>query len=342
MNQSKYGSILRFAKIRYAVFIMIAIIVVGTLGYMLIEGTNFIDSLFMTVITVSTVGYHDVIHLDFAGKVFTIILILVSWVTFAYAISVITSHFVEGELGNIFASYRNKTKLKKMKNHIIVVGYGRNGRNASEYLLAHRLPFVILEKNHELISDNLSKDLHFLEGDATEDKVLLEANIGDAKAIITTLPVDADNLFVTLSARSLNKGIYIVSRSADDATTRKLLKAGANEAVMPESVGGHRMAMMVDQPDVVNFYEKISFLGDAETNLVEIQCSDMPSELINHTIKELGFRNNTGANIIGFKTPTGEFVINPNPNTIIESKSKLFVLGNPSQIKSLKEILNIH
>lgn len=339
MQESKYGSILRYAKIRYAIIIMLIIIVIGTLGYIFIEGASFIDALFMTVITVSTVGYQDVIVLSDYGKIFSIVLILVSWVTFAFAISVITSHFVEGELGLFLATYRNKTKLKKMKNHTIVVGYGRNGKNACDFLLSHNQPFLVIENNHDLIMENVSKEIHFLEGDATDDQTLNDALIKEAKALITTLPVDADNLFITMSAKGLNPNIEVVSRSSNDITSRKLNKAGASHAVMPESVGGHRMGMLVEQPDVVNFFEKISHIGDAETNLVEIMCNNLPDELINHSIYDLGIRNNTGANIVGYKTPNGEFVINPTPDTKMIQNAKLFVLGTPEQIRNMKILL---
>lgn len=339
MQESKYGSILRYAKIRYAIIIMLIIIVIGTLGYVFIEGASFIDALFMTVITVSTVGYQDVIVLSDYGKIFSIVLILVSWVTFAFAISVITSHFVEGELGLFLATYRNKTKLKKMKNHTIVVGYGRNGKNACDFLLSHNQPFLVIENNHDIIMENVSKEIHFLEGDATDDQTLNDALIKEAKALITTLPVDADNLFITMSAKGLNPNIEVVSRSSNDITSRKLNKAGASHAVMPESVGGHRMGMLVEQPDVVNFFEKISHIGDAETNLVEIMCNNLPDELINHSIYDLGIRNNTGANIVGYKTPNGEFVINPTPDTKMIQNAKLFVLGTPEQIRNMKILL---
>jgi voltage-gated potassium channel len=339
MRESKYSSILKYAKIRYAIIIMLVIILIGIVGYMILEDATFLDALYMTVITVSTVGYQDALTLDQSGKIFTIILILVSWVTFAYAISVITSHFVEGELGIFLASYRNKSKLSKMKNHTIVIGYGRNGKNACDLLLAHGQQFVIIEKNHEVVMENVSKKLHFLEGDATEDRILHEAHIEQAEALISTLPIDADNLFITISARSINPNLRIVSRSSDEITSRKLMKAGATHAVLPESVGGHRMAMLVEQPDVVGFFEKISLIGDAETNLVEIMCDNLPEELINHTIYELGIRNNTGANIIGYKTPEGEYVINPTPDTKMIKNAKLFVLGTPEQIKRMKDLM---
>jgi len=337
---NKYGSIARYAKLRYAFVMMISIWFIGTMGYMYIESASFLDAAFMTVITVSTVGFNDVLILSETGKIFTIFLISVSWVTFAYGISVITSHFVEGEVGNLLYAYRNKKQLNKMKDHVIIVGYGRNGRQAVEELQRSGIPFVIIEQKHDLIINTVSKKLHFLEGDATEDDILIEAGIARARSIILTLPLDADNLFITISARALNPNIQIITRATNASTQKKLLIAGANKVVMPEYVGGIHMAALVNSEDVVSFLDKISFRGDADTTLVEVVCSNLPEELRNHSIFDLGIRQKTGANIVGFKTPEGEFIINPTPDTAMIPNTKLFVLGTPEQIQKMKELIS--
>jgi len=190
-----------------------------------------------------------------------------------------------------------------MKNHTIIVGFGRNGKSASEELLLHKKDFIILEKNHNIIMENLDSN--------------------------------------TITARYLNPKIQIITRATNDSAERKLIIAGADEVVMPEYVGGSHMAAMVSSVDVVHFLDKISISGSADTNLVEIVCSDLPADLINQSIFELGIRANTGANIVGFKTPDGEFVTNPTPDTKIIPNSKLFVLGNPEQIRSMKSILHL-
>jgi len=338
---NKYGSIVQYAKLRYAFMMMVSIWLIGTIGYMIIEAANFLDAAFMTVITVSTVGFNDVLILSEEGKIFTMFLIAVSWVTFAYGISVITSHFVEGEMGSLLYSYRNKKQLNKMKDHVIIVGYGRNGHQAAHELQVSGIPFVILEQKHELILTNVNKNLHFLEGDATEDDILVDAGIERAKSIILTLPLDADNLFITISARALNPKIQIITRATNASTQKKLLIAGANKVVMPEYVGGIHMAALVNSEDVVSFLDKISIRGDADTTLVEIVCSNLPEELRNHSIIDLDIRGKTGANIVGFKTPEGEFIINPSPNTIMIPNTKIFVLGTPDQIQKMKQLINV-
>ncbi|MFC2111551.1 potassium channel family protein, partial [Bacteroidota bacterium] len=329
------------ALLRYALFLMVVILFVGIFGYMIIEKDSFFDALYMTTITVSTVGFGEIHGLSNAGKLFTIFLISTSWFTLAYAISIITKYFVEGQMQHIFRKYRNNIEMKRKDKHVIIVGYGRNGQQAVQDLLAHKHSFVVIEKDHELISNNQTTEISFWEGDATEDEVLIAAGIQRAKAIVATLPIDADNLFVVLTARSLNPNLNIISRATNIASEKKLRTAGADHVVMPEKVGGEHMASLVLKPDVVEFLDHISFQGEAQTNLEEIICSNLPEEMINNSIYDLGIRQKTGANIVGFKTPDGEYIINPTPDTKMIANTKLFVLGTPQQIELMKEIFII-
>ncbi len=341
MSRENYSNIFSYAKTRYALILIFSTIIFGVAGYMTIEEASFIDSLFMTVITVSTVGYGMIWELSEAGKIFSIFLIILGYITFAYGISVLTSHFVEGEIGNFFSKYRMKSKLSKMRDHVIVVGYGRNGREACHQFLSIGQPVIVIEKDHNIILSNVHKDIHFIEGDATEDSTLEEAHVESAKALLATLPVDADNLYIVMSARALSPNLKIVSRAKDESVMRKLKTAGTDYAVMPESVGGQRMAQLINQPDVVSFMEQISLGGTAETNLVEIVCSNLPEELLNHSISDLNIRNRSGANIVGFRNPDGTFIINPTPETKMTPNTKLFVLGTKDQILKMKGILNL-
>ena len=197
--------------------------VIGTTGYHFIEGFSLIDALYMTVITVSTVGFREVHDLSVTGKLFTIFLIVISLGTFAYAISTFTSLIIEGRLLSILKGYRTKSVLK-MENHIIVVGYGRNGQQVVKELLPHKHHILVIDLNKDISNRQVDKNVHFIAGDATNDLVLMNAGIKKAKALITSLPLDADNLFVVLSARSLNPGITIISRATDESSEKKLLK----------------------------------------------------------------------------------------------------------------------
>jgi voltage-gated potassium channel len=327
-------------KILTAIIILFIIIVIGTTGYMIIEGDTFLNALYMTVITISTVGFGVVHALSVPGKIFTMILILLSFGTYAYAISLITTYFVEGQLSTFFMGRDGKKfNAKKMDKHIIICGYGRNGQQAAHELIAHKQDFVIIDSNHDIIMEHLSKDYRFIEGDATNDDVLEKANVASAKALITTLPNDADNLFVALTARSLNKELKIISRARNESSEKKLKIAGVNSVVMPERVGGAHMATLVAKPDIMEFLDRLSVHGDAPTNLEEIICSELPHEMLDKTIHEIGIRKKTGANIIGLKNAEGVFFLNPSPSLRVTPGSKLFVLGTPEQIIGMKEMI---
>jgi len=326
-------------KIWYAVLLNLLIIFIGISGYSIIEGVNFLDALYMTIITVTTVGFGEVKELSDVGKVFTISLIITSIGAFAYSLSILTSLFVEGELFYLIRGYRRKSSKDNMENHVIICGYGRNGRQAAKELIAHNNRFVIIDSNQELVVENTSKLMRFVEGDATQDETLISAGIMKAKALITSLPDDAANLFVVLTARSLNPALKIVSRASAASSEKKLRIAGVNNVIMPEKVGGAHMATIVAHADVVEFLNHLSVHGDAPANLEEIVCSGMHESYLNKTIYELGVRKKTGANIVGFKTPEGDYIVNPDPNTKVIQNSKLFVLGTPEQIANMKDML---
>lgn len=326
-------------KLLSAIAMVLLVLITGVVGYSVIEGFRFLDALYMTVITVGTVGFKEVRELSDAGKVFTIILIITSIGIVTYTLSVVAAHFIEGELRNVLRDFRNKSGIRKMENHIIICGYGRNSRQAVSELKAHRQPFVVIENKHDVIAANQDSSVLIIEGDSTEDEVLIKAGVKTAKALISTLPNDADNLFVVLSARSLNPRIITVSRAADESAERKLYKAGVTSVVMPERVGGAHMVSLVVNPDVVDFLDYISVHGKNETSLVEITCSCISETFRNKSIRELEIRIKSGANIIGFKTTDGQFIINPTPDTVLMPDSKLFVLGTPEQVRIMKEII---
>jgi len=325
-------------RIRAALVIILSLILFGVLGYMIIEGDNILNALYMTIITISTVGFGEIHKLSIPGKIFTIFLIISSFGTFAYAITTIITYLVEGQLRHVIRGYKSKTR-KKMENHVIVCGFGRNGQQAVKELEAHNYQFVVIDQNHDIIIKNMDKPARFIEGDATQDETLIKANIKTAIALLATLPVDADNLYVVLTARSLNPNLKIISRASDESSEKKLRMAGVDSIVMPEKVGGAHMAELVTRPDVIEFLEHLTVHRDEPTNLEEIVCHDLPEGVRNKTIDEIGIRRKTGANIIGFKIPDGEFILNPKPETLLTQDSKLFVLGTEEQMEQMKSII---
>ena len=306
---------------------------------MLIDDYSFINALYMTVITVSTVGFGEVQPLSDTGKIFTAFLILAGLGIIAYFITTISQNLFQNQMSFFYGAYNKRRGKSKMENHVVVVGYGRNGGQVVNELIDLGNDLIVVDESHEIVINNMGKPVRFIEGDATQDEVLIKADIKTAQALIATLPSDADNLFVVLTARSLNPNLKIISRASSESSEQKLRMAGVDSVVMPERVGGAHMATLVARPDVVEFLEHLSIHSEQPTQLMEIICKNVPADLINKPIREIGIRRKSGANIVGFKTVSGEVIINPSPDTKLIPDSKLFVLGTLEQINHMKNIL---
>ena len=317
---------------------LFGIITIGIFGFMIIDDFSFINALYMTVITVSTVGFREAQPLSDAGKVFTAFLILASLGVLTYFISAITQSLFKSQLGFLLG-YNRKSRKGKMEKHVVVVGYGRNGDQVVKELLMQSSNIVVVDSNHNIVINNMGKPVRFIEGDATDDEILIKADVKTARSLITTLPNDADNLFVVLTARALNPSLKIISRASSDSSEKKLRMAGVDSVVMPERVGGAHMATLVSKPDVVEFLEHLTLHDTESAQLMEIMCNELPEDFINKPIKEIGLRTKSGANIIGFKTVSGDLIINPTKDTKLVQNSKLFVLGTTEQIENLKVLL---
>jgi voltage-gated potassium channel len=328
-----------FTKLYVALLLILAMISIGILGYILIEKYTFLEAFYMTIITIATVGFQEVHPLSDVGKIFTAFLIITSFGTFAYAISAITKYVVEGEFNYYYKFYKVNNTISKLNNHVVICGYGRNGKQAATALHMNKQNFVIIEKSEVLAEQIKEHGFLCIQGDCTQDEILNKSGISNARALITTLPIDADNLFVVLTARSINSKLTIISRASDDNSDKKLKIAGANNVIMPDKIGGAHMASLVIKPDVIEFIDHITGQGGPNINLEEIVFSELPEQLRNHTIKDLEIRNKSGANIIGYKTNEGEYVINPSAETKIIPGAKLFVLGTPEQVRKLRELL---
>lgn len=332
----------QFRQLYLPIVLISLIFVFGIAGFIIIEDYTLLEALYMSVITISTVGFSEIKPLSDAGRTFTVVLIITSIGTFALAITRITQYVVDGEFQRIFRNYRSDKKLKKMKDHVIICGYGRNGKQAANRLQSHNTPFIIIENtDHEIDSfTELDKELIVI-GDATHDDVLIKAGIKNARAIITTLPKDADNLFVVLTARVINPTIKIISRASEEHSDSKLKRAGADNVIMPDKIGGAHMASLVLKPDVVEFVDVLTGRGDIDFHLDEIRSDELQKEFHGKSIRELEIRNKFGVNIVGFKTSEGEYVINPSPDTLIKTNSKIFVMGTHEQIGNLRKEIKL-
>lgn len=325
-----------FYKVYYFLLLLLLITAGGTSGFMLIEGWSFIDSFYMTIITISTVGFREVSELSMYGKMFTSFLIMSSFGTFAYAITSITTYLVGGEYRRYFKEYKTMQESKKMKDHVIICGYGRVGKQVAQDLLAAGEDFVVIETSEEIVSESkMTDDFIFLKGDSTHDDTLENAGIKNARAIITCLPKDADNIYVVLAAREANEKILIVSRASYTSAVSKLRIAGANNVIMPDSIGGSHMASLIASPDVMEFLDIIRVQGFDGANVETIAYDELPGDLQDKTIRDLEAREITGVTIIGYRSPSGEYIINPSLDTEIHKGSRIFVLGSETQVKKL-------
>ncbi len=326
---------------RIAWGILFGALAVGTFGFYWIEDYTLEEAFYMTIITISTVGYTEVRELSHEGRMFTSLLILLNIGVYAYTISVFTYFIIRGEIFKKMHLNLISSKIEKLKEHIILCGYGRYGREIAEHFVKHNLDFVVIDRNTEVISEigKSENKLLYLEGDATSDDILLKAGIGKAKAIIIALPDDTDNVFTVLSARQLNPKVNIISRAVQMKSEKKLQLAGANHVIMPDRIGGFYMAALVNKPDAVEFFSFITNEFESDIGFEEITYSDLPKSFHGKSIVEINIRKKTGANVIGYKTPDGRYIANPSPDTTLVEKSSFIILGDKFQLKKLRIFL---
>lgn len=326
-------------KLHISLTLLILVLIVGIVGYTIISNETFIDSLYMTVITMSTVGFGTLHELNQTEKLFTIVLIILSIGVYGYSVTALTEYLANDNFFKNLKYKKMQQKIQKLQNHTVVCGYGRNGRQAVAKLKEFNMPCIVIEKSKTIIKELELNNILYVEGDGTDDKTLNEAAILNAKSLITALPSDADNLFVVLSARQINKDFIIISRAAHESSCKKLKIAGATNIIMPNKIGGEHMASLVVTPDLVEFVDQLTISDEYSTNLEEIATNDLPAEFLNKTILDLDLRRKTGCLIIGFKTSEHKYIINPDASIKLVSNSKLIILGKPNQIEKLRQIL---
>ncbi|WP_179336043.1 potassium channel family protein [Winogradskyella costae] len=329
------------SKIYTAIMMLVLLLCIGILGYRFISGYLWLDAVYMTVITVTTVGFAEVIPLDPTSKIFTIFLILTSVVIVGYAISIITDYILSRNNMEDIKQRKMQKKIDAMTNHIIICGYGRNGKQAAKKLSDYGKPFVIIERDKDIIEKCQDDTIAFIEGNANEDETLFTAGIEKASTLICALPNDADNLFVVLSARQINAKLSIISRASEETSYNKLKLAGANNVILPDKIGGDHMASLVVIPDLVEFIDNLGIVGERNINIEEVKVEQLYDMSEVKTIRDLDLRKNTGCTVIGFKDDKGEYIVNPEADTKLISGSKIIVLGRPEQIIKLNSQYNI-
>ena len=329
------------SKIYTAIILLFIVLCIGILGFRFISEYSWIDAVYMTVITITTVGFGEVNPLDTEAKIFTIFLILSSVVIVGYAISIITEYILSRNNFEDIKQRKMQKKIDAMTNHIIICGFGRNGKQAARKLLAYKKPFVIIERDKEVLVKYQEDDIPFVLGNANEDESLHEAGIEKASTLISALPNDADNLFVVLSASQINRKMHIISRASEETSYNKLKLAGANNVILPDRIGGDHMASLVVIPDLVEFIDNLGIVGEQNINVEEVKVEQLYNPKIAKTIRDLDLRRKTGCTVIGFKDENGEYIVNPEADTKLVAGSKIIVLGRPEQIKTLNSTYNI-
>ena len=328
-----------FQKFRLAVLIIIALILFGTAGYCFIEKWNTLDSFYMAVITISTVGFHEIHPLSPSGKIFTIILIIASIGTVAYVVTVISSFIIEGEFSHITRRKRMDKEIESLKGHYIVCGLGRVSREIIREFKRENIKFVIVAKNADFKNDVVLENCLYLQADPSEDEVLEKAGIKEAKGLVSCLDTDEENLFVVISARSLNNSLRIITSARNESSRAKMLKAGADNVILPEIVGGRRMASMILRPQVVSFLDVMtSTQEDIPLRLEEVKV-DKTSKIAGLNLKDAKIPQNTGMLVVAVLKEGKGFIYNPSSSTIIGAGDVLIVLGKEDQVYRLKEYL---
>lgn len=325
-------------KLIGASWLLVFSLIGGTLGFYLIEHFTLLDAFYMSVITMSTVGFTEVHKLSEIGRLFTAFYILMNLGILAYAVSVLTSFIFEGKLNSIYKNYMSDLKINKLNEHVIVCGYGRNGEEACAELTRNKKKFVIIEKNEEALT-RIKPDHEFqvILGNATNDNTLRNAGLDRASVIIITTPSDADNVFITLTARELNPNIKIIARASENESESKLYRAGADNVIMPDHLGGMFMAQMVTKPVVIEFLNLMTGFNGQHYHLEQVRYEDLKDNYKDKTLKELQIQEVTGGTVIGVKDKLKGLIPSPSLETLIEPEDTIVVLGGVEQIQKLKD-----
>lgn len=315
----------------------VGIIAAGTLGYVLIEGWPAFDALYMTVMTVTTVGFGEVHPLSRGGKAFTIVLMLGGIFVLFYAAGEVIRIIVSGQIKHALGRQRMEQALAGMKDHVIVCGYGRMGRLVCREFSNQGVPFAVVERVPELLEDFALPHGVPLLGDASSDDILQTAGIDRARALVVLLASDADNLFITMSARLLNERLFIVTRAEDERAEQKLHRAGASRVVSPYAMGGYRVAHAVLRPTVVDFLDQAIRSEHLEVQIEEVQIASH-SKLVGTTIRDTNVRQQLGIIIVAIKRSSGSMVFNPPPDAILAAGDILIAIGHTQQLAALDRL----
>lgn len=325
-------------KLLFSILMFLVVVLFGIFGYTWIEGWNLLDSLYMTIITLSTVGYGEVREIGPGGRVFTVLLIVFGLFTITYIVGLVAETLVAGEIRSVLGRRKVSKKIKSLRDHYIICGYGRIGSIICKGLTRKAIPLMVIEKDEHVQEELEQDEILYLQGDATHEETLLEAGIEKAKGLVSVVSSDAENVYICLTARGLSPRLYILSRAEDEASERKLLRAGANKVILPYILGGRRMVQAIIRPTVSDFLESAVHDQSFELAIEEITVGE-DSRLANQSLVDSGIRQEMDVIIIGIKQKAGTMIFNPSSQTKIQPDDILIAMGRNKDLESLRRVL---
>jgi len=318
-------------KLIISISIIVILAVGGTIGFTILENMQPLEGFYMTVITLSTVGFGEIKPLHPAGRVFVIFLIIFGVVAGTIAFSALGQFIIEGQLRSLLGRRKMKSKISKLSDHYIIAGYGRVGKEVAQAYMKRKVPYIVIENDNQILNQLDAEGHLYVEGHATEDNVLLAAHTDKAKVLVSTLPSEADNVYLALTARHMNPDLFIICRADHPKGEKKLKRAGANHVVSPHVLGGMRMAMASLRPNVVDFMQ-MTALGEAGLGIEEVTvpqgCRFNGLSLIDSKVKA-----DYDVTIVGIKKPNKEIVISPPPTAVIETGDILLLVGATNRLE---------
>jgi voltage-gated potassium channel len=320
----------------WGAFALAVIVAVGIFGYMGVEGWDFIDSLYMTIITITTVGFAEVHPLTDGGRIFSIFLIVGGVGAAVFAATGMAQYVIEGSIGSAWGRQTMKTRIAQLNRHFILCGFGRVGEEIARTFKAEGMPFVIIDNRPECVARLEETEYLYLDGDATKDEVLKQAGVERARGLVAAVGTDTDNTYITLSARGLCPDLLIEARASSEEALVKLKRAGASRAVLPEAIAGHRMAMLALHPQVVDFIDTVAYGRGREMQLENVDVG-ANSRLVGVTISTA--RNETGISTLAMRKRGGDLIANPADEETIESGDQLIVIGTGRRLAALEDVL---
>jgi voltage-gated potassium channel len=325
-------------RIRISILLLLSTISFGTISYHYIEGMTFFESLYMTLITISTVGFSEIKPLSVYGRIITIFIIITGTATLAYTVGNIVRMFVEGEISKTFGRRKVEKSIFALKDHYIICGYGRIGSLICQELRSNGISFIVIESDPQAIMRLEAEKILYVQMDATSEEALHRAGIMRAKGIVTAVQSDADNVYITLSAKDIRPDIYILSRASDIRSEEKLKKAGATRVVMPYLIGGKRMAQVLIRPNVVDFVD-IALMGNNLGLVMEELCISEKSNLIGKNLVDSSLRKEFGVIIVAIRKKSGEMKFNPLPTEVLDREDILVVLGKREDLVRMNRVM---